>query len=155
MYSSWPTGVELVAISASSVELKGSTERGYILFIQPYKPAPYNAYEAHSWCLQITRRILPQCDSQYTGTCRQRPSTVDLFFFPPLLSVVHAGAAFVCGVLGAELKLETRVEGPRDWRNNFLTTTLLQYSRYFYRPNFEAVSAKSRSTYRDKSWLRA
>jgi hypothetical protein len=144
-------GAELVAILASSVELKGSTERGDILFIPPYKPAPYNAYEAHSWCLQITRRILSQCDIQYTGTCRQLASTVYLFFFPPLLSVVHAGAAFVCGVLGAELKLETRVEGTRDWRNRFLNTSSLQYSRYFYGPNFEAVSAKSRTTYRDNS----
>jgi hypothetical protein len=45
-------GAELVAISASSLELglKGSIERGNVLFIQPYKPVPYNAYEANSWC---------------------------------------------------------------------------------------------------------
>jgi len=43
-------GAELVAILASSGELKGYTERGVILLLQPYNPAAYNAYEANSWC---------------------------------------------------------------------------------------------------------
>jgi hypothetical protein len=121
MYSSWPMGAELVAILASSGELKGSTERGFILFIQPYKPAPYNAYEANSWSWQITRRILPQCDIQYTGTCRQLASTVYLFFLPPLLSVFDAGLLLCLWRLGGRVKTWNTSWGTQRLANVSLT----------------------------------